>query len=301
MILAISAPIIAASFGVPQIATSFAFIAIIPFIQSFSHLGIRQVEGTYDYFPQMLALVSSQLAAPIVLIAAVYIFRDHRAVIVSLVTECAVYMIASHMLARAPYRLQADRMTICALLAFGIPLMINGLGLAMVSQLDRAFIGSWFDVSTLALYAVILSMSTVPISLIDRVFGMMTLSYLVSKSRDIYTNPESYLIFVFLFSVLGTVYSLFIAISLDVITPLIFGSNFVITPTAHVLMNFSESIYCAANNGRTNRIAIRNWPNSGADCSEPFRRDWPCCRLHPCSLVAKHRSSNAWATHRGHS
>ena len=63
------------------------------------------------------------------------------------------------------------RTALSAVLDFGIPLTINGIGLAIVSQSDRILIGYWFDVRTLGLYAVLMSMIAVPISLMDRVFG----------------------------------------------------------------------------------------------------------------------------------
>jgi O-antigen/teichoic acid export membrane protein len=249
-----SAPVIAGSFGVPQFTAGFAFLAFIPLIQSFSHLGVRQVEGNYDYTPETRASLACQLAAFAVVVPAAYILNDHRAIIVSLLTECIVYAIVSHMVARTPYRIVSDRKTIYALLSFGIPVMFNGVGLAMVSQLDRAFIGSWFDVSTLALYAVILSMTTVPISLIDRIFGKMALSYLVSKARDSFA--ESYLILVFVFSVVGTAYSLFMAISLDVLTPLIFGSHFAVTSTAHILMTLRVFFVLQAMGAPTGLLSV---------------------------------------------
>jgi O-antigen/teichoic acid export membrane protein len=236
--LVFCAPLIAASFGVPQFASSFAIIAFVPLIQSLSHLGIRQVEGNYDYLPETIALLSSQLMALIVLVAAVCILRDHRAIIVSLLTECGCYTIVSHLLARTEYRLRSDRASIFTLLAFGIPLVLNGMGVAAGSQLDRYLIGSWFDVSTLALYAIILSMTVVPVSVIDRIFGKIALSYLVSKQDISSAAAESYRTLIFVFSILATCYSLFIAISLDWLTPLIFGAHFRVSPSVHILMTF---------------------------------------------------------------
>ena len=116
----------------------------------------------------------------------------------------------------------------------GVPLMINGIGLALYSQLDRILIGHWFGVDTLATYAVILNMAVVPITLIHRVFGTMGLTYISSRKIDNRVLPNDYLALVFLWGVTATSYTLFVAITLDVLTPLIFGAHFGVSPLAQL-------------------------------------------------------------------
>ena len=89
----------------------------------------------------MLAQIYSQLAAFLVAVPAIYVFRDHRAIIVSLATEAAVSCVVSHLLARKAFRLRSDRATFYSAVSFGVPLTLNGLGLALLSQLDRILIG----------------------------------------------------------------------------------------------------------------------------------------------------------------
>ena len=245
--LIVCAPLTASFFGVPDSSASFGLVALIPFIRSFAHLKIVQVQRNHEYTPVTLAQLSSQGAALVAALAAAYILRDHRAIIVSFLTESIVYCIASHILARTPYRLWPDRAEFHASLSFGIPLLINGVGLALYSQLDRIIVGHWFGVSALATYAVILNMAIVPITLIHRVFGTMGLAYISSRTTDKSVLPNDYLALVFFWGVIATSYTLFVAITLDVLTPLIFGPHFSVSPLAH--MSIMVMAFCQVAKG----------------------------------------------------
>jgi O-antigen/teichoic acid export membrane protein len=235
----VSAPLIAAGFGVPEFASSFAVVAAVPLISGLAHLGTKQVEGRFDYAPEMTAQISAAIAGIIVIVPTIYVWPDHRAMIAGLITQSLVYCIASHVVARMPYRLLSDKTTLKSVLSYGLPLTLNGIGLAVISQFDRILVGHWLNVSTLALYAIILSFSGMPISLMDRVFGKLALSYLVtlhSAQDSVADNAEKYAGLVFIFSVLATAYALFVALALDILVPVIFGHNFSVTPAIHALI-----------------------------------------------------------------
>ena len=71
-VIVVIAPSIAASFGVPQFAGSFALVAVVPFISGFAHLGNKQVEGAYNYGPEMRTQLISQLTAFFAVVFACY-------------------------------------------------------------------------------------------------------------------------------------------------------------------------------------------------------------------------------------
>jgi O-antigen/teichoic acid export membrane protein len=234
--LIVSASKVSQFFGVPQFSVSFALIAIVPFVRSFWHLDVVQVQRSHNYFPLMLTQLLAQVAALIATLPAVYILPDHRAILVVLVIESLVFCVASHLLARKPYRLQSDRAEFSAALSFGIPLLANGIGLALFSQLDRILIGHWFDVSTLATYAVILNMTIVPIALIHRVLGTLGLSYVSSRMQGSSVLDDDYLALVFVWGSVAASYALFVAVTLDWLIPLVFGSHFSVSPLVHILI-----------------------------------------------------------------
>jgi len=236
-VLAIGAPFIAESFGVAKAAQSFAWAAAVPLISSAAHLGIKTVQRNYEYSREALTVVFSSVVSIACLAWSVYSFRDHRAVVVSYLGEAVAYVLASHALAPGPYRLGAAGSVIQKALQFGAPLMINGVGLAVLGQFDRILVGSWLGLDKLATYAVIWNLGVTPISLLLRVFGTMSLSYVLSNSSaQQMTSSERYRFLCFVFALLATLYSLFIALTLDWATPFIFGRSFSVSTNVHLLI-----------------------------------------------------------------
>jgi O-antigen/teichoic acid export membrane protein len=287
--LAAAAPALATLFGVPQFSGSFAVAALVPFVGSFSHIGIRQVQRNYDYAPEAIAFLFSNFAAILGLLLALFAFGDHRAIIVSFLTESVVYTVATHLLARSPFQLRARRPTLRAALVFGVPLMINGIGLAVMAQVDRALVGHWFGVTKLASYAVILSISVVPLSMISRVFGSLALSYLLAAKASGQIRARSYHFLLFSFGILATVYSLLVAATLDAITPFVFGKQYTVDPGVHVLITMIVflRLQCAGAptmlllaTGRTGELAMINLSRAtGLVCACVFEFFLPSFKL----------------------
>jgi O-antigen/teichoic acid export membrane protein len=236
LILVAGAPAIAELFGVRQFWRSFAVAALVPLIGSFAHLGIKQVQRHYDYVPETWSIVISNLTAVCALPVAILIVGDHRAIVASFLIEVCCYVFASHLLARTRYSLSASREMVRKALLFGIPLMLNGIGLAIITQFDRALVGNWFGVDMLAKYSVLLSVSVVPISLVLRVFGALSLSFILAKSSKGLLVTDRYNTLIFLFGALAVLYSLFVALTLDWITPLVFGHSFHVDLSIHLLL-----------------------------------------------------------------
>lgn len=267
LVLVLLAPSIAAFFGVRQFSESFAIAGLVPFLASFSHLGIKQVQRDHNYAPETVAQLFAHLIAVASVILAVHLFGDHRAMVASFLTEAVVYAAISHILARVPYQVRPDRATFRSALSFGFPLMLNGLGLAAMAQLDRALVGSTLGLQILGTYAVILNLSTLPISIITRVVGTMALSYLIAREDSQLVKNDRYSLLVFFSALLSVMYSLFVAVTLDILAPFIFGPVYGVTPSVHLLIVaivfFRLQRYCAPTAqlialGKTGRLAIIN-------------------------------------------
>ena len=144
-------------FGIPQAVASFQLAALIPLIRSFANLGIKQIQRDYDYRPEALAVTTSSVTAlAVAALAAATIMPDHRVIVLAFLVEAAVYVAASHILARSPMWVIPDRETLRRSLAYGVPLMLNGAGLALIGQADRVVVGRLFGMDILGVYAVIL-------------------------------------------------------------------------------------------------------------------------------------------------
>src|SRR6185437_4636166 len=195
------------------------------------------------------------------------LLHDHRAIIVGMALQVGVYVVLSHALAPASYNMRCDKEMLFRALSFGLPLTLNGIGLAAVSQLDRVFVGSWFGVRELGLYAVMFSMSVVPTNLLIGVFSGPSFSFLLANREDADSRGQRYQLLLAFYSVLAGLYACWIAVTLDVLTPLIFGPAFAVSTTAHILFiliacfRLQRSGAPTANllaSGRTKQLAVLN-------------------------------------------
>jgi O-antigen/teichoic acid export membrane protein len=234
--IAATAPLTASLFGIPQFASSFALSALVPLLAGFVHLGIVRIQRDYNYVPETIAQLIANFAAVAAVFIVAMLIHDHRAIIAGFVTETIVYVMLSHFLTQIPYRLTSNRNTLRKALSFGLPLTINGVALATISQLDRVIVGHWFGVRTLATYAVILNVAVIPVSFMLRVFGTLGFSYLLSAQGVSDIDAKNYRLLVYVYSAVGLCYSLWVLLSIDVLTPLVFGDAFRVDTTIHALI-----------------------------------------------------------------
>ena len=132
--LIVTAPATAALFGVANFAGSFGLAAGLSAIGGFAHLGIKQIWRNHKYGPESVAQVLANLTALAALFLAAYVLRNHRAIIVGSAVQTVVYVTLSHVLARTPYKLRFDKPMLRQALSFGLPLTLNGIGLAIMSS-----------------------------------------------------------------------------------------------------------------------------------------------------------------------
>ena len=170
--LVIAAPGVAALFGIPDDAGSFVFTAALAAVGGFSHLGIKQIQSSYNYGPEGVSQLGASLASIAVLFPAINVLHDHRSdPRQPRQPRSVIYLVLSHALARTSYKMSHEKTVLREALTFGLPLTLNGIGLAIIYQLDRFMIGHWVGVVELAKYAVIQSLALVPTNLILGAFG----------------------------------------------------------------------------------------------------------------------------------
>ena len=221
--------------GIPEFSGSFVISGTIPLILGFTHLGIKQVQREYVFMPEAVTQLASSVIAIFALVLGVLIFRDHRAILLGLIAEALALVAASHLLSKGPFRIRCDSTSLRTALAFGLPLTFNGLGLAAISQFDRMLAGTRFGVTTLGIYTVLLSISVVPSTLILSSLSKIMMSYLMHEDGSI-DRTERYRALIAIFSILGTLYALLMALSLDWLIVVIYGQAYRINETVHVLM-----------------------------------------------------------------
>ena len=132
---------------------SFAWLAAATFIQSFAHLEIRvKASRDYQYWPPAVAAIASHGCGLVALFFVTYEFENQYGYVAYLLVQAPVYVLASHLLASDGYSVNYRTPFVRKSLVFGLPLLMNGVGLAIMSQGDRWIVGSMlglpFSVST---------------------------------------------------------------------------------------------------------------------------------------------------------
>lgn len=225
----IAAPWLAVLLGAPGRGASFRWCALIVLLHAFAHLEIMQVQRDFDYAPAAKAKLLARLTAFAAVYPSARTFGDHRAIILSLLIDAAVYAVSSHCFARSSYRIMPrDRRILRKGIAYGLPLTLSGMGIAINSQFDRVLVSYWLGLEALALYAVILNLALIPISVIAAILGQLGVSFLTrTMSRS---DEDSYGALVWFYGIIAAVYAVMIAATLDVLAPLTFGRQYDVAP-----------------------------------------------------------------------
>ena len=142
--LAIFAAPVASFYESPSLGEGLTILAIAPLIFGFLHLDSRRMQRSHDFRSEAICLIAAECAGLVASVIAAWLMRDFKAVAYGLIARAAVRVLASHILARRPYRLGWAAKHASRLARFAMPLMLNGLLLFILSQGDRVIVGRCF-------------------------------------------------------------------------------------------------------------------------------------------------------------
>lgn len=232
------APWFARLFGALEATASFRWCAAIVVIHALAHLEIKQAQRDFRYLPNVKAVLASRFAAIGVVYPAVLVFHDNRAMIASLLVSGVVSTCASHLLARTPYRLSfRDRRILWQAVSYVLPLTVNGVALAAKFQFDRAAVGYWLGLTTLAAFAVILNLAAAPISVALGILANLGIPFLTQARAASGARDDAYPALVWVYEVLAAAYASFVAATLDKLVPFIFGPTYQVGPLTQLLIS----------------------------------------------------------------
>jgi O-antigen/teichoic acid export membrane protein len=250
-----AAPLIIRIFAAPGETAAFRWVALITLLHNFEHLEMVQVRRDFRFRPGAIANLSSQLCAFAAVYPAALLFRDHRAMLVSMAVSAVVYVALSHILAQTRYRVVVtDRRRMREAFSYGLPLTLNGLGIAANSQFDRALVSHWLGLATLALYAVMLNLATVPVAMLLGILGSVGVPFLARARGDAEAENEAYRAAVWLHAVAASAYAVFVAVTLRRLVPFVFGPAFSVSPSAQLFA--AMIVWVRLNRGAPNLLLL---------------------------------------------
>jgi O-antigen/teichoic acid export membrane protein len=231
-----AAPGLAHVMSLPAHWLSFAWLGLAVFIRSFEHFEVRVWERDYRYNSQLiLNVVSNGTALATMLVTWLYV-ADHTIYLTMLFAQNVSYVLASHLLAKNPYRVAFRSQLFRKAAHFAYPLVFSGVGLALISQGDRLLVGSVLDLPTLGVYSVMMSTVSVPVGGIIQISSSLVLAGLHSAAADRERFHQRLLLYMRLALIAGICSAFCLLGFMQVILPFVFGPRFTITKSIVALL-----------------------------------------------------------------
>ncbi len=177
LILIALAPVFAVAFPDGPATATYAALALVSLFRGALHLDMRRAERQFNYSPMAIGEGGATLVMLLVVGPAVWVFGDHRAMVVVLVVHAAALAVLSHTQSQRPYRLRVTLNALSRITKFGAPLIANGALLFLTFYADRMIVASAFDWTVLAIYATCLQLALLPSQIIGRAAGSLLLPH----------------------------------------------------------------------------------------------------------------------------
>ncbi len=226
MMIALFAPELSTAFGARELAGSAAWLGLVPLIVSFKNWRLDQIQQEYRYGPAALATLCSQFVGVMSVGLGFPLWHDYRLILLSLISEAITYVALSHLLIRHEPVPAVDRSVRRAALVYSLPLMVNGVCLMMIKQLDQVIVANLFDLATLAVYVLGLNLAVTPTSPIQVISQKIGLPFLSNARTDPDAFRRASALIVLGTAVLGAAYSLPVGLALDHIVPFLYGPHY---------------------------------------------------------------------------
>ena len=228
---------VACTFGACGDWSSFAWLAPVMIISSFEHLEIRvAVFRDYRYWPALVASMASNGCGLVALFLITYKFENHYGFIAYLLTQSLIYVVASHLLASSVYRVNHRTPFVGKALRFGLPLLLNGIGLAIMSQGDRWVVGSLMGLPFLGVYAVVTLAAYVPLFGLSKILGPILFAGIHHANTETGEYDARLKLFSRAVPAIAAVYALGLMAFYGPVVPVVFGHRYAISDEAIFLL-----------------------------------------------------------------
>ena len=206
---------LAGLFGASDYLKGVAWLGLVPLIFAFRNWRLIQIQQDYRYGPEALTTVCGQVVGVALVFPAALWLQDERALLVSLLGEAVVHVTLSNILIRREHVAHVDAAMRKAVFKWGLPLMINGVGLMAVKQLDQVFVANLFDLKTLALYALGINLAITPTAPLQAIGQKIGLPFLGNAKSSPHVARQAALLAMLVAAGIAAAYALPVGLVLD--------------------------------------------------------------------------------------
>lgn len=191
LILFVVAQPVSSLFGVPQAVDAFRAIALVPLIKGLAHTDPSRRQREMVFRPMIVVEITTSIVVTVFAVVLGFWIRDYWLMLWVLLLQVCTQAVMSHVRAERPYRWALDRRYVARILAFGWPLLVNGLLMFVIFQGDRFVIASapalfsnnGYTLVDLGFYSAAFALSMAPASLVASVSTSLFLPRL-SRLQD---------------------------------------------------------------------------------------------------------------------
>lgn len=266
VVLFASAGFVASLFGVPEVAWAFRFIAAVPLVRSLGHLDIARFQRVMRYRPLVLVEAAPQLIATAVAAPLALWLNDYRVMLYVVLIQVVITTMTSHLVADRPYRWAWDTSVIRRMLAFGWPLLLDGVLIFIAFHGEKILIGSVYSVEDLGWYSAALTLTMTPSLLAATVLSRLLLPKLSGHQSDVVEFARHYAISAHAHIVAGVVFAAGMIVGGGALVVLLYGAKYSAAYTVMPWLALAFGIriirngqsLCAVAKGRTSIAMIAN-------------------------------------------
>jgi len=163
ILLALAGPM-ARFLGNEDLIWAYQLMALSPFVSGFSHFDIQRLQRKMKYGPVLIANLAPRMISIPLVFPLFWMFGDYRVMLFTLLGTTMIRVIASHLVAQRRFRMRFDTSIMKRAFAFGWPMLLNGVLLALVIQGEKLLVGREMGMAVLAIFAMGSSLLQAPIS-----------------------------------------------------------------------------------------------------------------------------------------
>jgi O-antigen/teichoic acid export membrane protein len=162
LILFLLAGPIANFFGMPEVTWAYQVIALMPVLRGFLHFDTQRMSRKMNYLPSLMVSVMPPLGSLLLLWPLSMLFVDYRLTVFALLAQGTILLVTSHVMATRPYRLALDRRVMAGSMRFGWPLLLNGVLMFAIFNVERMIVGRELGMAQLGLFSMAFSLALTP-------------------------------------------------------------------------------------------------------------------------------------------
>ena len=250
VILFLFAAPVAGLFNIPATTWAFRLLAIVPLIRGLAHQDIARLQRQLNYKSLLLADVISQLVSVLCAWPLAVWLGNYSAILFLIIIQAVVRTIISHIVAERSYAWGWEPLHARQIMAFGWPLLINGILLFVIMQGDRFVIGAadnlfsrvTYSKTLLGFYSAAYVLSQSILEAILSVLGPLMFPLLSSVQHDQSQFQKRYRFCIHIYASISSVMGIFFILMGSWFMVLVYGKQYIAAGPLLILFGIMQSI-----------------------------------------------------------